>query len=520
MGNGCAYGPGTVLLGQYFHKRRALATSLACMGGSVGSMLLPALATELLVHYGLRGAFLLYGGLTLNLCVTTCLYRPLPAAAWAPAEDDEDDSAAPAVPGPRQPSQLVDSSSASDECQSSLLGDSPPCSSDCQPSRQSDGSGVAVSVNPDSKTKRQASEVNTGATDSLVPEIPEIQVEGSTLKISDEALLTRRLDSDVSLRNGGDFRCSSVSVLLNTKSQGKNATDCSSETRSRLLPVPQTCGSKPFSSALDLFPAVTDWKHHGHNLRSSLVDVSFRSWDFRERNLSDILKCVNKAAMYSSQPQLSLVSAIVREVGRKDITVILPESNDVLCVSGHISTDDAIAVTSKRGLCHKLREQFHCNATLLRKPSFWLVQMYVSVAYIGSQGAYVYLPALLKEKGLSKGDTMLALTLWGACSLLGRFLCGMAADRRLVRPATMVAAVYFFLAALFFLVSWLPHTLTAWLAFTLVYGLLEGIFFCLLPIIIIDFVSLHHFPSTFGFSHLTQCASSMFLFPVLGQSFV
>ena len=407
MGNGCAYGPGIVLLGQYFHKRRVLATSLACMGGSVGSMLLPALATELVIHYGLRGAFLLYGGLTLNLCVTTCLYRPLPASAWLPTDEDASASAASEQ---RQSSQLMDSASASDECQSSLLGDS--SSSNCQSARLSDESGTAaLPVKLDSERKRQDSEVEkSGARDSLVAEIG---AKNSKPENSDEVLI-RNLDTNGSLRYEGGFRCSSGLVLLgNTKSRAEKFNDCSAEAGNCLLTVRQTDGSKPFSSAQDLFPVVNDLKTHGHKRRSSLVDASFCSGSCSERNLSDILQCVNKAAIYASQPQLSIVSAIVREaVSRNDIPAILPESIDVRCVSDHGSMDDVTMVTSKRGLCHKLNEKLSCQGQLMRNPYFWLVQMYVSVAFIGAQGAYIYLPSLLQEKGLSKGDTVLALTLW------------------------------------------------------------------------------------------------------------
>jgi nitrate/nitrite transporter NarK len=52
-----------IILGQYFDKRRGIATGIAISGGCLGGLLLPPIYRILLDTYGLRGTLMLTGGL-------------------------------------------------------------------------------------------------------------------------------------------------------------------------------------------------------------------------------------------------------------------------------------------------------------------------------------------------------------------------------------------------------------------------------------------------------------------------
>ncbi|ESO98952.1 hypothetical protein LOTGIDRAFT_231273 [Lottia gigantea] len=77
IGNSLIHGPGLVLVGKYFKKKRALANAVANSGISAGSVLFPPLAKALLDAYGLRGTLLVLGGINLHVLVCGALLRPL-----------------------------------------------------------------------------------------------------------------------------------------------------------------------------------------------------------------------------------------------------------------------------------------------------------------------------------------------------------------------------------------------------------------------------------------------------------
>jgi MFS family permease len=76
-GMGLSFAPSIIVLSQYFEKRRALANGLAVAGSGVGNFVIPSLYRYLIDQYGLRGCLIIYGGITLNICVCGALFRPV-----------------------------------------------------------------------------------------------------------------------------------------------------------------------------------------------------------------------------------------------------------------------------------------------------------------------------------------------------------------------------------------------------------------------------------------------------------
>lgn len=79
LGIGSAFttGPGLVILGRYFDKRRGLANGLALAFGSMGALAVPPLFQFLVVEYDFTGALLVTSGLLLNILVGASLMRPI-----------------------------------------------------------------------------------------------------------------------------------------------------------------------------------------------------------------------------------------------------------------------------------------------------------------------------------------------------------------------------------------------------------------------------------------------------------
>ncbi|XP_071163060.1 monocarboxylate transporter 5-like [Mytilus edulis] len=77
VGSSFLFAPSLVVIGQYFDKRRGMATGLAMSGGCLGSLVLPPFYQYLIDTYGLRGALLLTSGLLFNTTAMSGLLRPL-----------------------------------------------------------------------------------------------------------------------------------------------------------------------------------------------------------------------------------------------------------------------------------------------------------------------------------------------------------------------------------------------------------------------------------------------------------
>ena len=76
FGYGLVFLAGTVSIGKYFMRRRAVALGLALCGSGVGQFGLTPLFNEIITVYTWRGAMFIFAGLSLNCCVFGSLYTP------------------------------------------------------------------------------------------------------------------------------------------------------------------------------------------------------------------------------------------------------------------------------------------------------------------------------------------------------------------------------------------------------------------------------------------------------------
>ncbi|CAC5357033.1 unnamed protein product [Mytilus coruscus] len=77
IGRSLAYCPAVVIVGLYFHKKRGKAVGVATSGVGFGTFVFPPVIKLLFDYYGFTGAFILIGGITLNLTIFGILMRPL-----------------------------------------------------------------------------------------------------------------------------------------------------------------------------------------------------------------------------------------------------------------------------------------------------------------------------------------------------------------------------------------------------------------------------------------------------------
>ncbi|XP_046560597.1 monocarboxylate transporter 5-like [Haliotis rubra] len=89
MGSALLYGPGMVIVGQYFDKRTALGQAISSCGVSIGGMCIPQIIRYLLTQYGLRGTMLIGGAIQMEILIFALLYRPAPIR---PKEDQTEET--------------------------------------------------------------------------------------------------------------------------------------------------------------------------------------------------------------------------------------------------------------------------------------------------------------------------------------------------------------------------------------------------------------------------------------------
>lgn len=75
-GLGLTFTPAVVIPGYYFLRRRSMACGIGVTGYSFGIVVVPLILQALEETYGWRGAYLVMGGLVLNLCVCGVIMQP------------------------------------------------------------------------------------------------------------------------------------------------------------------------------------------------------------------------------------------------------------------------------------------------------------------------------------------------------------------------------------------------------------------------------------------------------------
>ncbi|KAJ8309706.1 hypothetical protein KUTeg_011571 [Tegillarca granosa] len=77
FGAAFTYSPATVIVGQYFEKKRGLANGIFKLGAATGSLAFPPFIRLVFDIYGVRGGLMILAGLLLNIAPCGALLRPL-----------------------------------------------------------------------------------------------------------------------------------------------------------------------------------------------------------------------------------------------------------------------------------------------------------------------------------------------------------------------------------------------------------------------------------------------------------
>lgn len=153
--------------------------------------------------------------------------------------------------------------------------------------------------------------------------------------------------------------------------------------------------------------------------------------------------------------------------------------------------------------------------SLLKKP---LLQMYLFVYLFGSIGSsygHIYISPFARDHGMTTTEVSILVSVTNMCDFIGRGLCGVIANQRIVKNSTILAVSQLVTAITLALCSFYGSFLS-FIALAVMFGLFAGAIFSMTPSIVVDFVGIENFRTAFGIIILGQGITMGTGAPLLG----
>ena len=155
------------------------------------------------------------------------------------------------------------------------------------------------------------------------------------------------------------------------------------------------------------------------------------------------------------------------------------------------------------------------DLSLLRKPSCLLLLLYIAFSPLLNM-VQDYLPAITTDRGLTKSQGALLLSIIGGLDLACRLCSGFIADLEIVRVPTMIVMADVILVVVMQCVRWMT-SFEHFVVLAVLQGALHGVANCLFPVLVIDLVGLDNMGRALGFCQLVAGVSMTATYPLLGQ---
>ena len=167
---------------------------------------------------------------------------------------------------------------------------------------------------------------------------------------------------------------------------------------------------------------------------------------------------------------------------------------------------------AQKDVQHKL-----IDISLLKKP---LLQMYLFVYLFGSIGSsygHIYISPFARDHGMTTTEVSILVSVTNMCDFIGRGLCGVIANQRIVKNSTIVAISQLVTGATLALCSFYG-SFWSFIVLAVMFGLFAGAIFSMTPSIVVDFVGIENFRTAFGIIILGQGITMGTGAPLLGKN--
>ena len=557
--------PGEVLVGHYFKRHRSLALSLGKCGSSVGNVTMPPLITCLLQQYGLAGALLLCGAVCLHSIPAAMLYRP--TSFWR--RDGR------SRPRRRREAGIGSSGQALDGTESVLQKQSPTqggvlCAQGAvKITGVREGSAEVVS---ESSVVVHCEGIREGVERSLA-----VRTSGGAGASGDVPHRTRRSKSDVRydapLFSRPGTRTGSRATNFISDSRLWRA--CHS--KSNFDGMPSRTGKQLNAPTLELLDKRSDsalFKHLDIVCSKAMDKSSCKSVNTREAGLATMASgglgvgnekaasgcSVGKHPLSGGQltsvrarpcaaaegvcGKLGVLDAISQSSVVRFLSMTSVDGVSAPLASSIPALHDKAGSEGEAGTCWSLYtglQQEHkefvpgwgststccrCKGlaslavflpgySLFLCPVFRLLMLYISVAGIVNT-MLDYLPALLTDNHITETQTAQLLSVIGSLDLIFRLVCAFLLHRQLLTAQTLIIVSFLVLALAAQFVRFMA-TFQHFVALAVLQGLFGGVSNCLFPVLVINFVGLHHMGQAIGFCILVSGACLAVFYPLMGE---
>ncbi|XP_067659780.1 monocarboxylate transporter 12-like [Haliotis asinina] len=152
--------------------------------------------------------------------------------------------------------------------------------------------------------------------------------------------------------------------------------------------------------------------------------------------------------------------------------------------------------------------------SLFKQPKFL---MFVTVAYFGIVLKLVlaYLPAFVVEKGFPQAEAAFLLTVSGVLDFFSRLAAGFIADLKYLKVNHLMAIGLLISGTTTMFTSYYNAYILL-VVYSVIVGLFGGVFHCLMPVAIIDFMGLDNMPRVFGFVSVFYGLAVSVTHPIIG----
>lgn len=159
-------------------------------------------------------------------------------------------------------------------------------------------------------------------------------------------------------------------------------------------------------------------------------------------------------------------------------------------------------VVSKRSLFVQTLASI-CDSEVLKMPVFIAFQFACALLSAGTMLCAIFIVPHAKEMGISEDDIAVLIAIFSAVDVVGRIFTGLISDKKWLRRSTMVAMASVVVSLTAHLLRFYT-TYMALVVYSAVLGAVNGVFFSLAAVIIVDYLSLARLQSVLGFTHLVQ----------------
>lgn len=144
--------------------------------------------------------------------------------------------------------------------------------------------------------------------------------------------------------------------------------------------------------------------------------------------------------------------------------------------------------------------------------------MYLFVYLFGSIGSaygHIYISPFARDHGMTTTEVSILVSVTNMCDFIGRGLCGVIANQRIVKNSTIVAISQLVTGTTLALCSFYG-SFWSFIVLAVMFGLFAGAIFSMTPSMVVDFVGIENFRTAFGILILGQGITMGTGAPLLG----